>query len=96
MIDKLQDSFRDVAKVCKEHDLVMPLIVCIASPNGSFLAIRVDTEASTVLAQRHEGGGFRSPFRIMLVDQTNKAVKFSMNAADHASEFADDWTLQPM
>jgi len=96
MIDALQASFRDVAKACQDHNLVMPLIVCIASPNGSFLAIRIGAKESTVLAERLEGDGFRGSFRIMLVDQTNKAVKFAMSGDDRRASSWDDWALQPM
>lgn len=82
MLDEFESSFRDVAKACKAHNLVMPLIACIASPNGSFLAIRIGADDSTVLARHVEGDGFSSPFRIMLVDQANTAVKFTMNGKD--------------
>jgi hypothetical protein len=90
MLDNLKYPLRDVAKACKEHNLLMPIIVCIASPNGSLLAIRIGVEDSSVLAQRFEDGGFRGPFRVMLVDQANTAVKLVVNGGDNRAAVADE------
>lgn len=88
MLDNLQDPLRDVARACQRHNLLMPIIVCLASPNGSFLAIRIAAENSTVLARRFENDGFRGPFRVMLVDQANTAVKLVVNGADDRAPVA--------
>jgi hypothetical protein len=94
MLDSLQDPLRDVARMCKQHNLLMPIIVCIASPNGSLLAIRMGVEESSVLAQHIEDDGFRGPFRVMLVDQSNKAVKLVVNGHDRVP-VSDEGDLLP-
>jgi hypothetical protein len=96
MLDDLQDPLRDVAMACRRHNLLMPIIFCMASPNGSLLAIRIGVEESSVLAQRFEGGGFRGPFRVMLVDQSNKAVKLVVTGTDDRRPVAAEDDLLPV
>jgi len=95
MLDNLQHPLRDVAKACIEHNLLMPIILCMASPNGSLLAIRIGVEESCVLALHLENEGFRGPFRVMLVDQSNTAVKLVVNGGHNRAPFADEGQLWP-
>ena len=95
MLHNLQDPLRDVAKACKEHNLLMPIILCMASPNGSLLAIRIGVEDSCVLAEHIESEGFRGPFRVMLVDRSNTAVKLVVNGGDNRAPLAGGGDLLP-
>jgi len=77
MLDNLQNICRDIAVACRRRDLPLPIIVCAASPNGSFLVIRIGAKETSVLAERIEENGFCGPFKVMLLDQSGKTVQLT-------------------
>ena len=71
----------DLLSECEAHGMVKPLIVCVTSPNGSILAMRVsggDIDPD-LLAENTERRGFEPPLTIMVVDQTNYSFRLAVN-----------------
>jgi hypothetical protein len=72
--------FGDVFKQCEESGMVVPFVACAISPNGSVIALRMDGNSDTqVLAEHTEGGGFRLPMTIVVVDRKNEAAKVTID-----------------
>jgi len=84
MLDNLQNMCRDVAAACRRRDLPLPIIVCAASSNGSFLVIRIGAKETSVLAERIEESGFCEPFKVMLLDQSGKAVQLTVKGGKNS------------
>lgn len=84
MLNNLEDICRDVAVACRRRDLPLPMIVCAASRNGSFLVIRIGAKETSVLAERIEDNGFSGQFKVMLLDQSGKAVQLAVNGAKNS------------
>jgi hypothetical protein len=63
----------------------MPIFVCVASPNGSFVVIRVGIDETTVITERIEQNGFCEPFKVILLDQSGKAVQLQVNGGANRS-----------
>jgi hypothetical protein len=78
--DELSEWLADVLNSCHRTGMVLPYIVCGISPNGSVTVIRMDGENVEVLAEYYEGGGFRLPMTITVIDQKNEAVRITINS----------------
>jgi hypothetical protein len=72
--DELVEWMTDVLNNCHRTGMILPYIVSSISPNGSVTVVRMDGENVEVLAEHYEGGGFRLPMTIAVVDQKNEAV----------------------
>lgn len=86
----LQKLSRDVALACRKRAVPMPIFVSVASPNGSFVVIRVGTDETSVLAERIEQNGFYEPFKVMLLDQSGKALQAAANGGANRSPLPVD------
>ena len=78
--EKLGQFIIDVLTACGERGMQPPFIVCVASPNGSVLAVRIvgDGSPGESLAQHFEPEGFKTPITCMVIDQTGDAVRVSI------------------
>jgi hypothetical protein len=75
------EGSRDPAPLgCPGGEMKLPFILCAASPNDSVLCLRTDGVDPEILAEHYEGGGFRAPITIMVLDQTGEAVRITIEA----------------
>jgi hypothetical protein len=75
--EPLTNALSEVFAQCETRSMKQPFIICIASPNGSVIALRcVSGSAPEVLAEHNEGDRFPAPLGILVVDQSGKAAKF--------------------
>jgi len=68
---------------CEVRGMKLPFVVCAVRPNGSVIALRVhgyDGKDPDILVEHTEGGIFQPPITIMVLDQTNEAVKITISA----------------
>ncbi len=66
--------------------MVLPFVICAASPNGSVLAIRADGRGnSEILAKHFEPKGVQLPMTIMVLDQQNSAVRVTIDPTGQTS-----------
>ena len=78
--EPLMNALSEVFAQCEARGMKQPLIICIASPNGSVIALRcVSGSAPELLAEHNEGDRFPAPLGILVVDQTGKALKFGVD-----------------
>jgi hypothetical protein len=77
MLEVLRDALLDIFDHCAGQGMVLPWIVCSASPNGSTLVMRLIGGGADpdVLAEHYEPQGFVLPMTIMVLDQHNEAAK---------------------
>ena len=78
----LTNRINEIFKRCEKEGMVLPLIMCAISPNGSVLASRIDSiGCAKILAQHSEPDGFKVPLSLVLVDQNNAVARITI---DHA------------
>jgi hypothetical protein len=84
-MDQFADWFAQIMRQCKQNGMVLPFIVCAASPNGSVLAVRADGRGNTdILAKHFEPKGVQLPMTIMVLDQQNSAVRVTIDPKGQA------------
>ena len=85
-MNQFADWFAQIMRQCKQNGMVLPFIICAASPNGSVLAIRADGRGnSEILARHFEPKGVQLPMTIMVLDQQNSAVRVTIDPTGQAS-----------
>jgi hypothetical protein len=60
----MDEVLRDVLRQCVEQGMQPPLILCVVSPNGSTMVMRMDGEHPEILAEHTEGAGFSTPIQL--------------------------------
>jgi hypothetical protein len=76
MMEELQEHLVNVLRQCIDNGMKLPFIVCVASPNGSVLATRInDGRGPDTLVQHFEDHGFKTPINIMVLDQDGEAIR---------------------
>jgi hypothetical protein len=79
--NELANVIGEVLGECTARGMELPFIVCSASPNGSVLAVRCNSDDEPdVLAEHYESAGFAMPMTIMVLDQQNVAVRITIDA----------------
>src|SRR3954447_2467410 len=78
--------FGDVFKQCEESGMVVPFVACAISPNGSVIALRMNGNSDVqFLAEHTEGGGFKLPMTMVVVDRKNEAAKITIDTTGKIS-----------
>ena len=79
-MEQFSDWFAQIMRQCKQNGMVVPFIICAASPNGSVLAVRADGRGnSDVLAKHFEPNGVQLPMTIMVLDQQNTTIRVTID-----------------
>jgi hypothetical protein len=77
--DGLSEAIVKVLDDCVANKMVLPFIICAISPNGSIYAARFKGPGPMeTLAENFEGGGFRLPILLAVMDRTGKAVRMDI------------------
>jgi len=76
-------SLMEIFDQCEARGFLPPLIVCAVSPIGDAVVVRTNGDGpADVLAEQFEiGDDFEPPSTIVVVDQRNEAVRFTVTAA---------------
>ena len=71
-----------ILQECEHRGMVRPFVLVAASRNGSVVAVRAlgDGREGETLAKHYEDGGFLVPVICMVLDQTNEAVRITIEA----------------
>jgi hypothetical protein len=71
----LVQAIGEILQDCLARGMKAPLIVCAISPNGSVLAMRCPGGEPDILAEHYEGGSFKLPMTVLILDQDNQTAQ---------------------
>ena len=80
----LDETLQEIFGQCHEQGMELPWIVCLVSPNGCTMVMRINAKGmpGDVLAEYLEPEGFQLLMTIVVVDQRNAVANVKIEAPD--------------
>jgi uncharacterized protein (DUF302 family) len=83
-MEDFDETLNEIFERCDEQGMELPWIVCLVSPNGGTMVMRITAKGmpGDVLAEYLEPEGLRLPMTIVVVDQRNVVATVRIEVSD--------------